>query len=539
MYLFGVSNFIGLELSVQFQVVLWGVFLCLLIFQFCKMLGLDKRFSLFALFMAALVPSLVRHSCLGQVDHHLFEMLAVLCLAMVLFQLVKSPSWTPVVLLPTLSFIFVQFSAMNYLVVLITYALISLFVLRSLNWGKVSVLAGLSLLLLLLAYQLLPERGVLFRMLGQQALRDLLILISISPIIFKAIFQSPTKLRVGIVFILLGLGTYLVSKYLNKMGFALAHIFGRGTFLDGVAEARSLFNQWRPNDLKFVHSQFSWLIYPTIALIPILLVQYWRDNRSRALLILFSIPFILMALLQRRYIPFFAPLFVIIAAMMIEFVWNYLGTLESKLIQKSWVILAACFFFAPIFQGDLALGFSRMHFVDFPIFKHFVAATRPDAEVVWRRLSGQIPTDISQSQGAIHLNPNMGTALMYLTGMGVTQSTFYSSRDLKKDLELRSYSSFEVLESRLKELKVNYLIVTDDLFYHEFLWKLLRQENFPLRMETKNPKQVVWDLDRMDQSAWYRLLLGVGVPKSFHRLGAIHIPGTRHFYERAVIYNLR
>ena len=138
-------------------------------------------------------------------------------------------------------------------------------------------------------------------------------------------------------------------------------------------------------------------------------------------------------------------------------------------------------------------------------------------------------------------HPNLGNALTYLTGIPTTDNSFFHRPVLERDVERRAFKDQKDLVAKLREQKVKYVLIADDLLYHKFLWDLFRpSEKFPMSdFQNQNGRLIrTWDLDSMEETAWYRLLIKNDLPKEFKFIFGLSVKNSGHFYENVKLVEL-
>jgi hypothetical protein len=181
-----------------------------------------------------------------------------------------------------------------------------------------------------------------------------------------------------------------------------------------------------------------------------------------------------------------------------------------------------------------------MHKVDFPVLDLFIQKTGISSESAWNRLAGSEPVD-----RGIVANPNLGHMFLYRLGLPTSDNSFYHEPSLRADLERRSLKSDQELLERLQKDKIQYVLVSDDLKYHRFLWKQFdpqaKSQNFPLEFYTEeNGRKIThFDLDAMGEFAWYRLLTTETAAAGLEFVFGLRVPRSGHFYETVKVFEVK
>jgi len=534
--LFGVSGYDSLETSISFLMIALGVLHILLVYFLIRRVIPDRRFWLFGLFLGAVLPSMVRYSCLGQVDHHIFESILPLGGLYFILRWFDRPKnifwgialagvlalgvWTSAILLFLALWVpvFVAFAAplnfggRNFLV---PFALcLSLCGLAVWDVGQTPLFSAFQTYLLILAS--FGGAGLIW--LGRTSPRKL---------IFKGL---------GISFVLLFISAFFIPQIQigNMILVAKAYLFPSSDVLTSVLEAQPLFGKWSVADFQFVHGNYGYLFIPvTLFCLGSSFIK--TMPRLMRMTMLYAIPFFILALIQKRLGTFLAP-FVVIGISI--FAWQVSKILADKGIELAGAIstLILALSFSPAFQNGFALSIVNMHAVDLPIEKLFVERLNIDKEEAWNRLVGKSAVDYG-----IVAHPNLGHALTYISGIPTTDNSFFHPETLRKDLERRDIKETKDLVKNLRDQKIRYVLVADDLLYHQFLWRLFRKDKeFPLKtFENQNGHLVhSWDLDAMDETAWYRLLTQSNLPKDFKFVFGLSVKNSGHFYENVKLVEL-
>lgn len=534
--LFGVSDFDALETGISFLVIGLGIVEILFLYFLIRRIIPDRRFWLFGLFLGAVLPSMVRYSCLGQVDHHIFEAIfPILGLYFIVRWFEKPQSLVWGVLLALILGLSLWTSAILLFLVLWAPIFVSLRAPKELSRKSILVAAVSFIVFCGLALHDVGSSRLFnisqtWMLLMATLLGSVLILgwrwssqkkFFVLPLLFLGLFFTITAFIPQI---------QLWSMILAFKGY----IFPASNVLNSVLEAQPLFGNWTAHDLQYVHGNYGYLF------IPVAVFCLWGCflKSIPALMrtaMIYALPFFILALAQKRLGTFLAPFVVMMISI---FAWQICKLLAEKGIELAGAIsaLILALSFSPAFQNGFALSLVSMHAVDLPIERLFVEKLDIKKDQAWNRLVGKIPAD-----SGIVAHPNLGHALTYLTGMPSTDNSFFHPRILERDLERRSFNESKVLMAKLKEQKVKYVLVADDILYHKFLWDVFKpEEKFPFAsFQNQNGKLVrIWDVDLMEEKAWYRLLTRQELAKGFKFVFGLSVKNSGHFYENVKLIEL-
>ncbi len=130
--------------------------------------------------------------------------------------------------------------------------------------------------------------------------------------------------------------------------------------------------------------------------------------------------------------------------------------------------------------------------------------------------------------------------MMYLTGLPTSDNSFYRKSAMVADLNRRDLFEDTDLVGRLREDKMKYIFVIDDLRYHQFLWDLFKTGGFPLVREgfEGGRRLKLWDVDEMERHAWYRLLTTNKIPSGLKLLFGMNVQKTSYQYENLKVFEV-
>ncbi|MGA0164343.1 MAG: hypothetical protein ACO3LE_08915, partial [Bdellovibrionota bacterium] len=418
LWLFGVDSYQALELGASYLSIMYGILLCGLIYFVARKV-LDQKFSLLVLFLAVLNPFLIRYSCLGQVDHHIFELLLV---PIALLLGLKSFSSTKTAFL--LGVVFALSFGISSSVLFVIGAVTLSFALVDFSRDKrkefLSLIFGFILIfpLVMLWHQDIWRQNFDLHMPSFfQALVVLTLFLMLSPLIFlkrlKFILIAYSMISLVIGFLV------IFSPMQNLLDTALHYVFGRTGIINHVIEARPLLE-------GLVEFQFAFILDALGYLFPMLfgfflLPLFWKRLLFVEKFYFLTGFFLLIpALAQKRFVIYFLIFYLIFLVFCFRALLNFF---QEKGIRVQ-IPLIIGFVLMPIFPG-LKSGFapdldSRMH-VDFSILHMANEEGLFDSKEAWKRLG-----EINPNVGGVWANPNLGHLITYISGEDPQSHSLFS-----------------------------------------------------------------------------------------------------------------
>jgi len=534
--LFGVSNYDALETGVSFLMIAIGIVEILFLYFLIRRIIPDRRFWLFGLFLGAVLPSMVRYSCLGQVDHHIFEALFPILSLYFIFRWFEKPQdWGWGILLSLI----LGFSLWTSAILLFLVVWVPLFVAlkapAELKWQSLMGAACAFLFFCGLALVSVGSSPLFNFFQTWAVLVGALLLAGFILVWRRSNQESLRSILLATLAVVLVVAAFIPQIRVWSMLLAIkGYFFPTANVLNSVLEAQPLFGNWTLHDLQYVHGNYGYLFIP-IALFSLGGCFLKSIPPLMKATMIYALPFFVLALIQKRLGTFLAPFVVI---MITIFAWQISRLLAEKGIELAGAVsaLVLALSFSPAFQSGFALGFVGMHTVDFPIEKLFIERLGIQKEEAWDRLIGK-----QKAEFGIVAHPNLGHALTYLTGIPATDNSFFHPQILERDLERRSFKDSQALANKLREQRVKYVLVADDILYHKFLWDIFKPgEEFPFSsFQNRNGRLVrIWDVDAMEEKAWYRLLTQQTLAKGFKFVFGLSIKNSGHFYENVKLVQL-
>jgi len=498
LWLFGANSYQALEIGASYLSILFGLMWSVLIYFVARQI-LDRSFSLLILFLSLINPFLIRYSCLGQVDHHIFELLLV-PIAMILglksFSSARSAFF--------LGGIFALSFGISSSVLFVIGALIISFALVDIRRDKrrefLSLLLGFTLLFpfMMLWHQDIWRQNFDLHMPSFfQGVSVLGLFLVVWPLIF---LKRLSHIFCAYLIILLVASVFfLFTPMQTLLHTAIHYVFGRTGIISHVIEARPLF-------YGLSHFQFYFVLHSLGYFFPVLLgffliPLFWK-KLSRVERFYFSMGFFLLipALAQSRFVLYF------LAFYFIFLVWSFRALLHFLKERQIRVRLPAIlgFVLIPIFPG-LETGFApdldpRTR-VDFSILHLAEEKNIFDRTAAWERLGEKNP-----KVGGIWANPNMGHLLTYISGMGSLVDPFYIGSSLRKDFEGRRIEEqtkfFEFLDAN----RIDLIFLLNDYVYFQMLHETFREPMRGFARRGAN-RAYYFDLQELESYFWIRSIL--------------------------------
>ncbi len=535
LFLAGVSNQIELEWGVSFLNLLFGGLSILLVCWGAYRLTENKKLSIAAIFLAALSPILIRYTCFGQLDHHVLELLWPPLAFLILLRLFEKESWSLWVLLSLVAALALYTSPVSIALSLWIPVFATLAIPRR-PTVKELLFFGMSYLLLMgLSTYSLGDTPLFSK---TRLLSFLAVALLLASLVLLYRFASRKVFGGALGASVVG-SLFFVSSLVGVLRVAQHYLWRSEDFLSGVLEAQPLFGKFSAADWGYVHQHFGYFVLPTFLFAGGACIFRSRVRAQIFWLALFSLPFVVLLLLQKRFQVFAAIPYLWLLVCMIYALTQWLRSRDLR-VTTPVAILILALTVSPAFRSDFVLRPLAMHKVDFPVLDLFIQKTGISSESAWNRLAGSEPVD-----RGIVANPNLGHMFLYRLGLPTSDNSFYHEPSLRADLERRSLKSDQELLERLQKDKIQYVLVSDDLKYHRFLWKQFdpqaKSQNFPLEFYTEeNGRKIThFDLDAMGEFAWYRLLTTETAAAGLEFVFGLRVPRSGHFYETVKVFEVK
>jgi asparagine N-glycosylation enzyme membrane subunit Stt3 len=523
--IFSVDTYRSLELGASFLSILSGLGLGYFAYKLTFRLSKNYSLALLSLLFFMVGGAYVRHSCLGQVDHHILE--AYFSLATLFFSI----AW-------------LQDEKRKYACLVGLHLGLGLLLTPACLFNLAAVAVSLlffkpKFLLQTFLLCFVPASLYAAVAFNQATLNPVL---HISPFHLSLIAASfggvwlrwwrPKYFVVGVFLGLLLLAGELLFSWrfplLSSFADSIRYLFG-ASILQNVIEAQPLFFRFGVLDWHFPFSNLGYLAF-LAPLAPFALFRWKRMSREMQIFFVFLIFFMFIGLVQKRFThylagPFFIGLSLLMGALM--------SLMKEKGLRISWtlpLVFISCMAF-PMMKYGFAPGLGQSHQVDLTILTTFSKLAKDDFSDSWERL-GQSEAP----EWGIWSNPNMGHMLSYVTGRGVLTDSFYHYKAFKRDFSLRTQESDEELHKLAKDLKLKYLFVLNDVQYFNALHRSLGKDDSYLMIRNESdPNAMVYDLGMLERFAWFRLLVKEDEKELFEEIIRVHVPAN-HFYNQARIY---
>lgn len=216
-----------------------------------------------------------------------------------------------------------------------------------------------------------------------------------------------------------------------------------------INEARPLFTDLHGFTWTYAH----WFFGPTYVLFPVALISLWRTDRNDerggqwVVILLFTAGVFLLSLSQKRFAHLFAPGLVLVVGVWATRLWR--PKLALCVVTLMFVEPAAAFFSETRFAvSDGSRTSIRV------------------AHVLRDAAGGRDDLGVSAP-------PNFGSAINYAAGLPVVTSAFFYPKYMQADLTLRSFEATADLLAHLRQQRLGFLVVVDDVRYRTMLLKSL------------------------------------------------------------------
>jgi hypothetical protein len=544
----GVSNFAQLELGISLMMIGLGLLCCLIIFNSASTIIKDINLRILLLAFAACNFLLVRFSCLGQVDHHIVEAIFPPLIFWLSLRAFENRSIASSIFLGLLLTYSLTISSSSLFVITAFFGAYG-FILGSSSNRKHFILFFLALIASLSAYAYwsVSRRGSwladnypsYFHVVFVSCLAALSI--AVATWRRKALWLIGGAAIMGCLFHLLNWPLVLVYPLRT----ACDYVFGKSGVLQNVSEAFPIYASFDGVALGFMHINFGLLIYllPFVWILNFFPKKYSTEERTLFFLLsVVSIP----AIAQKRFSHLMIGLYLIYLIWLLsqlvermrqpDFLKSRMPIKCSPLLNQPWFPSAAvttliCVWtlftiLIPMTLGGLAPYGSPRDAVDLGTSQVFLDKLKMDPQLAWDRLAGKV----SVTEG-IWANPNMGHMLLYYTGLGTVNNSFYHPQSFNLDFELRNIESTEELKKKLIENKIRYFILADDFQFFELQFQLVGKKSVRFKERRNVNGQMVtgWLMDELTKLAWVRLLTADQEVENIKRIFSVRFD-ERHYY---------
>lgn len=499
-WILGVDSFKELELTVSLLSVLYGLIFLFFIYKASRFY-FTSDYQLIALFLAAINPLLIRYSCLGQIDHHLFESMGVVISLWLCLETFKNRrDWAAVSLGLWWAFSFSISSSSLFTVGAVLISAIVVWASRE-NCGlMLKIFISFILAYIGIALWHKPQWRNSFDLMLPSLFQGLLVSSLVLVYFIHAYVQSRSKkiyFYLGFL-ILISLCLVFIPAFQRAVLFALGYTFGRFGILQFVIEANPLFSYFGALDFNFAIKNLGF-IFPVVFLGPLFLINWKKRSKEERFLLLLFVLLLIPALFQRRFLHFVLPVYFSTAIWLLCRLHAYF--LKNGFRLRAITSLAFILLFA--FSGlkyDFVPNVSSGHRVDFGLLKILKEEISWDDQEAWKRLG--FPSMVKEG---IWANPNLGHLLTYVTGYGSVIGAFYKGASLSLDYQLRTAESQDQLRSILQKNRIRWAVLANDFEYFEMLHRI-RGEPTDYFVHIKNEARY-FDLQQLERFAWVFLIL--------------------------------
>lgn len=536
--LFGVASFRELEWGVTILNLFFGLLFAVSVFRVARLLFSDWAAQLLVLFFACLNYLMVRFSALGALDHHLFEAMVPILFFLIGHRvfLATEIRWGSTVL----SAVLVAFSLLISSSSLFAIGGLFLWGVLLCHQGRRMALVGVLAAILLLPYWYWYYRstGVVISVAKPSQFQvSALILLSVMSLVWSV--WSGRSRRIAVA----AMAGILVVILVFRWPAALAHyfysafdyVFLKPGVLGQVQETSFIFMDFDGFEPRFMHSNFSYLIY----ILPIAWILggagLFAKYRSRLSLssmewglILWTCVLSIPAVFQKRFSHLVIGFFILFLGFVMQRLSQWMKRNDLRLNGIAYLFVV-CMIVFPGFGNGFAPNGSPRDFVDLGSVSVFKAVTSTSESQVRERLSLR-----AKPEGGALVHPNAGHAFLYLTGIPTVTSAFYHHRAMKLDFEARTALGLSGLADFLQEHKIRYLFVQDDWLYWELLFRWNGQETSEfIREEIRDGKNTrIFEIGNLAKFGWVELFMARSPSQGpFENLFQVQIPAP-HFYQR-------
>lgn len=536
--IFQVDSLDRLEVGVAISMIVLGLFTCAMIgLASCRVIR-EFPLQILVLLFSACSFLLVRFSCLGQVDHHIMEALfppLVFILSLRAFEELDKSSAIGLGFLLTYS---LSISSSSLFIITAFFGLYGHILGRRENL-KHFIFFFLTFFLSLLVYAVwsVQRRGYPFAdnypSYFHVSLVASLGLISLGVMWFRRWWVG---IHLGVilvagVFYLTGWPPTLVAPLTS----AFSYVFGKSGVLQNVSEAFPIYASYDGISLGFMHANFGLLVYllPLVWVLGFLRKNWTAAERSLFFILsVISIP----AIAQKRFSHLMVGLYLIFLVWVLQFLLVHFKKINLKLgipLIASWALLTVGI---PMYLVGPAPNGSPRDMVDLGASKLFLSEVKVDPKLAWDRMAGKV----SVTEG-IWANPNMGHMLLYYTGLGNVNNSFYHPSAFDLEFRLRNFESQEDFEKALIENKIRYLILADDWQFFELEFVLKKQSArrfFEKKPGSNGGMATYYQMPELMKLAWVRLLTSEEHFDDFKRFFSTRFQ-ERHYYTFVRGYEFR
>ncbi|MDB5037228.1 MAG: hypothetical protein JWQ35_756 [Bacteriovoracaceae bacterium] len=538
--IFGVNSFRSLEIGVSILMIGIGLACCSIIYLASGRVLKDFSIRSFALFFAACNFLLVRFSCLGQIDHHIMEAIFPPLIFYLSLKTFEEKNKISAVLLGLVLTYSLSISSSSIFVITAFFGIYGLILGNRENF---KIFSGVILVFLmtLIPYALwsIARRGGPFA-------DNYPSFFHISLVVILALLSFlVAKFRKWSIPILFGFVGFCFLLYLVNwppvlvfpLSAAFNYVFGKAGVLQNISEAFPIYSSYNGISLSFMHINFGYLIY----VIPLAWILNFIPKKlttaERTLFLMLSVMSV-PAIAQKRFSHTMVGLFIIFLVWILNRIVEFIREYDFKFklpvpVSSSFLFqLLACLLFGiltvePVFEANFAPNGSPRDTVDLGTSKAFLDKLKMDPQEAWDRLAGKIPP----SEG-IWVSPNMGHMMMYYTGLGTVDNSFYHPESFDLEFKLRNIESEGDFKKELKEKKIRYIILADDWQFFELQFHLrgLPVSKFLRRDVVQGQNRTMYSMEEFMKLAWSRMLLSEDSQfEGFDRLFSVQFH-ENHYY---------
>ncbi len=510
----GLKTFTSLELGACALMILLGIFTTWVSFYVSKKIFKKEDDALLVFMITAVNFLLVRYSCLGQFDHHIFESLFPLLFFAGALRLAQKSEPQIFLFISILIFYSLTVSSSSL------FAIATFFSAYAFIFGKKLWHRDFFLLLLIPASILIFAYTAWFQNIhgawfsnDHPSLFQLFLVLIFGGLAALVVEARESKSRMAWGFLGVLVLSFFVCYFLNwppkfmvRLTSAFEYVFGRAGILQSVSEADTIWMNFGVLDFGFAILNFGFLVFflPLIWIfLPFVFLKNQRWSLNERIFFLFLGLLGIPGVIQKRFSQIF------IAFVLIFYVWllvklrEWLDRNQIRVVPMLTLLFVGLMVFPTLSGGFAPAGQTRDR-IDHSIAAEFLNHTKFDSNEVWNRLAG---TDLKNVQG-IWTNPNLGHLLEYVTGLPVTSNSFYHPQSFQNDLRLRSIGSMDVLVEEVRKLNVRYLIVADDFRFFELEHRLAGLSSAKWFKEDVTPagSRVTFEIPELQKFAWVRLV---------------------------------
>ncbi|MBN8554723.1 MAG: hypothetical protein J0L93_04690 [Deltaproteobacteria bacterium] len=534
--LMGVRDFRSLEIGSCFMMIFYGLVCCFAIFRLAKRLIPDSSIALLVFFLSTMNFLLIRFSCLGQLDHHIFEAIyppVVLLLSLKAFQDFSKGSSVFLGLLLSLA---LMTSSSSIFIVGVFFAIYGFILGKKENFKLYFLTVGLTFASLLPAAVLNLMAFGRFQMMEHPSFFHIglvLVLALFAYLVARFKSQAPAILLGFFALFLIGYALNWPSLLMQPLAQGFEYVFGRSGVLQNVSEASPIFLNYNQVQLNFIHLNFGYFVY----LLPLAWVFglfYKKFSVQERVLFLSLTMLSAPGIFQKRFAHIMLGLFLVFVG------WCLWKTLEAF---KRWkfrigpllIFTLFCLAIFPTLQFGFAPSGTPRDLVDLNATKFFLERLKPEEKsdlIVWDRLA--LKRKVTEG---IWANPNLGHMLNYMTGYGVLTNSFYHWDSFDKDFKWRSIESDYDFVQALKENKIRFYILADDFRFFQLQYRLrnLDPKSFVENKVIDGQMATVFNIPELEKKVWVRRLIREETFPDSEKLFQVKF-NTDHFYNYLKAY---